>query len=161
MMADQHGCDELRALVREWQRARRPMTLPAPGVDLAETYRAAVQRMTVADEALAGFDLRADALVGFGTGGPYTDEYAAETLMELSRKCLTVEEGHSCLRGALAIKAIAARAHSVGRVEAETSRCEQCGAPLDDITKVYRTADDVELCESCYRAVPVQLRELL
>lgn len=147
--------------MREWQRARRPMTLPAPGVDIAETYRDAVRRMTVADEALASFDLRGvdgGALVGMG--GPYTDEYAAETLIELSRKVLTPEEGHSCIRGALAIKAIAARARAVsGAVAPELNHCEQCGARLDDLTRVFITADDVELCESCYREVPPVAKE--
>lgn len=120
--ADAGGCEELRALVREWQMARRPSQLPAPGADLVETYRHAVQRMAVVDEALARFNLggpAGGALVGqtapTESTGPYTDEYAVETLMHLARTLSEVDEQHSCLRGALAIKAIAARAQGVGR----------------------------------------------
>lgn len=47
--------------VREWQAARKPMPLPAPGEKLAETYQAAVRRMAAADEALAGYDLNGPA----------------------------------------------------------------------------------------------------
>ena len=49
--------DTLIALVREWQEARKPAQLEAPGVNIAETYRAAVMRMAAADEALAAYDL--------------------------------------------------------------------------------------------------------
>ena len=47
----------LVALVREWQEARKPATLSAPGEFLAETFQAAVRRMSAADEALAGYRL--------------------------------------------------------------------------------------------------------
>ena len=53
--------------VREWQAARKPMPLPAPGEKLAETYQAAVRRMAAADEALAGYDLNGPA--GGALGG--------------------------------------------------------------------------------------------
>lgn len=119
---DAGGCEELRALVREWQIARRPSHLPAPGVDVVETYRHAVLRMTVVDEALARFNLdgpAGGALVGQTTPtestGPFTDEYAVEMLTHLARTLPEIDEQHSCLRGALAIKAIAARARGVGR----------------------------------------------
>lgn len=49
----------LVALVREWQEARKPATLSAPGEFLAETFQAAVRRMSAADEALAGYRLGA------------------------------------------------------------------------------------------------------
>lgn len=51
----------LVALVREWQEARNPAKLTEPGVGLAETYQAAVKRMTAADEALAAYDLNGPA----------------------------------------------------------------------------------------------------
>jgi hypothetical protein len=54
--ADPPGLVEL---VREWQEARRPVGLSAPGVGVAETYQAAVKRMAAADAALAAFDLDA------------------------------------------------------------------------------------------------------
>jgi hypothetical protein len=44
-------------LVREWQEARKPVGLAAPGVGVAETYQAAMKRMAAADEALAAFNL--------------------------------------------------------------------------------------------------------
>lgn len=47
----------LTGLVREWQEARKPATLSAPGEFLAETFQAAVRRMSAADEALAGYRL--------------------------------------------------------------------------------------------------------
>ena len=47
----------LVALVREWQEARKPATLSAPGEFLAETFQAAVRRMSAADEALAAYRL--------------------------------------------------------------------------------------------------------
>lgn len=132
--ADAGGCEELRALVREWQIARRQSQLPAPGVDVVETYRHAVLRMGVVDEALARFNLdgpAGGALVGqtapTESTGPYTDEYAVETLMHLARTLSEVDEQHSCLRGALAIKAIAARAQGVGRAVSKTV-CASCGA---------------------------------
>lgn len=53
--------------VREWQAARKPMPLPAPGEKLAETYQAAVRRMAAADESLAGYDLNGSA--GGALGG--------------------------------------------------------------------------------------------
>lgn len=43
----------LVALVREWQAARKPTVLATPGEFLAETFQAAVRRMSAADEALA------------------------------------------------------------------------------------------------------------
>lgn len=131
---DAGGGEELRALVREWQIARRPSHLPAPGVDVVETYRHAVLRMTVVDEALARFDLdgpAGGAMVGqpapTESTGPFTDEYAVETLTHLARTLPEIDQQHSCLRGALAIKAIAARAHGVGRAVSKTV-CASCGA---------------------------------
>lgn len=47
----------LVALVQEWQEARKPATLLAPGEFLAETFQAAVRRMSAADEALAAYRL--------------------------------------------------------------------------------------------------------
>lgn len=71
--------------------------------------------------------------------GPYTDEYAVETLTGLARTLPEVDEQHSCLRGALAIKAIAARAQGVGRAvylgpSAATRDCadDVCQAAKDD-----------------------------
>ena len=52
---------DLVQLVREWQEARKPATLVAPGEFLAETYQAAVKRMAAADEALAVYDLNGPA----------------------------------------------------------------------------------------------------
>lgn len=54
-------CSELVALVREWQEARKPVGLNAPGVEVAETYQRAVARMAAADEALAAYDLNGPA----------------------------------------------------------------------------------------------------
>lgn len=124
------GCAELQELVREWQIARRPSQLLAPGVDLVETYRHAVQRMAVVDEALARFNLDGPSggvLVGqtatpTESTGPFTDEYAVEMLTRLARTLPEVDEQHSCLRGVLAIKAIAARARGVS--SAAMSRAE-------------------------------------
>lgn len=131
---DAGGCEELRALVREWQIARRPSQLPAPGVDMVETYRHAVLRMTVVDEALARFNLdgpAGGAMVGqpapTESTGLFTDEYAVETLTHLARTLPDVDAQHSCLRGALAIKAIAARAQAVGLAVSKTT-CANCGA---------------------------------
>lgn len=44
---------DLVAIVREWQAARKPTVLATPGEFLAETFQAAVRRMSAADEALA------------------------------------------------------------------------------------------------------------
>lgn len=52
---------EVLALLREWQEARQPVTFEAPGVNVAATYQAAVQRMTAADVALAAYDLNGPA----------------------------------------------------------------------------------------------------
>lgn len=86
------------------------------------------------DEALARFNLggpAGGALVGqpmpTESTGPFTDEYAVETLTRLARTLPEVDEQHSCLRGALAIKAIAARSQGVGRAVSKTV-CENCGA---------------------------------
>lgn len=153
--------------MREWQMARRPSQLPAPGADLVETYRRAVQRMAVVDEALARFNLggpAGGALVGqtapTESTGPYTDEYAVEMLMHLARTLSEVDEQHSCLRGALAIKAIAARAQGVGRAVSQTpvpdtpDACENCGTVFDDVVMKWITWDDIELCEGCFRELP-------
>lgn len=66
-IVDQHAHRDLGqrhaalvALVREWQEARKPATLSAPGEFLSETFQAAVRRMSAADEALAGYDLGND-----------------------------------------------------------------------------------------------------
>lgn len=45
----------LESLVREWQEARKPTTLAAPGEFLAEAFQSAVRRMSAADEALAAY----------------------------------------------------------------------------------------------------------
>lgn len=55
--ADAGAPPALVALVREWQEARKPATLSAPGEFLAETFQAAVRRMSAADEALAAYRL--------------------------------------------------------------------------------------------------------
>lgn len=47
----------LESLVREWQEARKPTTLAAPGEFLAEAFQSAVRRMSAADEALAAYRL--------------------------------------------------------------------------------------------------------
>jgi hypothetical protein len=52
---------QLTDLVREWQEARKPVGLSAPGVGVAETYQKAVKRMTAVDEALAAYDLNGPA----------------------------------------------------------------------------------------------------
>lgn len=155
------GDAELRALVREWQIARRPTQLPAPGVDVVATYRHAVQRMAVADELLARFNLdgpAGGALVGqkepIESTGPYTDEYAVEVLTHLARTLPDVDVQHSCLRGALAIKAIAARAQGVGRATTAADVCENCGVVFTDAVRKCTTWDDIELCEACLREVP-------
>lgn len=57
---------QLAGVVREWQEARKPVGLAAPGVGVAETYQAAVKRMAAADEALARFDLNGPASGALG-----------------------------------------------------------------------------------------------
>lgn len=79
--ADAGGCEELRALVREWQIARRQSQLPAPGVDVVETYRHAVLRMGVVDEALARFNLDGPA-GGALVGQPMPTESTGASLRE-------------------------------------------------------------------------------
>ena len=162
---------KLSALVREWQEARKPAHLSEPGVDLVQTYQAAVKRMAAADEALAAYDIdgpAGGALVGQSepteSTGPYTDEYAVETLTRLARTLPEIDEQHSCLRGALAIKAIAARARGVGcavstdpptsPVPETPDACENCGTVFDDAVRKWITWDDIELCEGCFRELP-------
>lgn len=62
---------DLVALVQEWQEARKPATLLAPGEFLAETFQAAVRRMSAADEALAAYrlDVGRACFLCDGTGG--------------------------------------------------------------------------------------------
>lgn len=78
----------LVALVREWQEARKPAQLPAPGEFLAETFRAAVRRMSAADEALAAYDLSGPAggaLVGQTAPAESTGTSLRDELTEVIR----------------------------------------------------------------------------
>lgn len=57
--AAERRLNRIERLLWEWQEARKPVGLSAPGVGVVETYQRAVKRMAAADEALAAFDLDA------------------------------------------------------------------------------------------------------
>lgn len=74
----------LTELVREWQEARKPVGLSAPGVGVAETYQAAVKRMVAADEALAACRLDVAAAETPAAGKRVQTPNEAEMLRALS-----------------------------------------------------------------------------
>lgn len=74
----------LTGLVREWQDARKPATLSAPGEFLAETFQAAVRRMSAADEALAGYRLDESEAETLAAGKRAQTPNEAEMLTRLS-----------------------------------------------------------------------------
>lgn len=107
----------LVALVREWQDARKPTTLAAPGEFIAETFQAAVRRMSAADEALAGYDLNGPAggaLVGqtapTESTGPYLCACTCGCGDRTIRpgRCMVCRVRESCLKNEWTCEACAA-----------------------------------------------------
>lgn len=108
---------DLVALVREWQEARKPATLSAPGEFLAETFQAAVRRMSAADEALAAYQLdgpAGGALVGqtapTESTGPYLCACTCGCGDRTIRpgRCMVCRVRESCLKNEWTCEACAA-----------------------------------------------------